>query len=388
MRLVPSIGLILNVVLAGGAGCGWSSALFEPNAAGTDGGAPDDAGAAPPEIRNRAIAIAVGRLHVCAILDDHKVKCWGSNDSGELGLGDTKDRGLDSTTMGNNLPTVDLGTGRTAKSLTAGVYTTCAILDDDTLKCWGRGAYATPNFTDSTGNIGDEPGEMGDHLKPIDLGPGRRPVAVATGFGETGVALDEGSFVFWSNGSSTKVPPVADGARVVQLVSATWTVGLFDDGSVRQISDVWPPGLKPLDLAGREASFLGGSRDGYCAIPSGGGALCTFVIPPLPTSASVVAVAITEYGHACGLDAAGAATCWNIEAHPEWGDTESGSAVGVPLDQPVKSMGAGDYNACALLADGTVKCWAIDGTYPLSLGGSVSTSTGWPAVDLGTRPNP
>jgi hypothetical protein len=100
-----------------------------------------------------------------------------------------------------------------------------------------------------------------------------------------------------------------------------------------------------------------------------------------------VAIAITEYEHACGLDAAGVVTCWNIQPHLQWEDNAVGT-VRVPLGQAATAIGAGDYNGCALLADGTVKCSAIDGTYPLSLGGSVATSTGWPAVDLGTRPAP
>ena len=32
---------------------------------------------------------------------------------------------------------VNLGSGRTAKAISAGYQHTCAILDDDTLKCWG-----------------------------------------------------------------------------------------------------------------------------------------------------------------------------------------------------------------------------------------------------------
>jgi uncharacterized cupin superfamily protein len=72
----------------------------------------------------------------------------------------------------------------------------------------------------------------------------------------------------------------------------------------------------------------------------------------------------------------------------EWVDFVSGNATHLPLGQPARSIGAGDYNGCALLADGTVKYWAIDGTLPSALGGSVVTPTGWPAVDLGTRPSP
>jgi len=374
----PSIGLILSVVLAAAAGCG---------AVEGDSGTANDGGATPPATRNRAIAIAVGRLHTCALLEDHHVKCWGDNSSGELGLGDLKDRG-DPTTMGDNLPTVDLGTGRTAKSLTAGVYSTCAILDDDEVKCWGREFFATPNPTE--GNLGDEPGEMGDHLKPIDLGPARRPVAVAIGFGETCVSLDDGSSLCWSGGPSTKMATVGDDARVVQLACAPFAVALFDDGSVRQVSSTWPSGLKPIDLSGGQASFLTGSRMGYCAVLRGGGTPCTFdaSIPSPPTDASVVALAVTEDGHACALDSAGAVRCWpslSTGAPPSATPIDQDTAL-VQLGQPATALGAGDYTVCALLADGSVKCWAIDGVFAAALGGSVATSTAWPAVDLGTRP--
>jgi len=40
-----------------------------------------------------ASRIAAGRNHTCAILDSGAVKCWGHNDSGQLGLGDSVDRG-------------------------------------------------------------------------------------------------------------------------------------------------------------------------------------------------------------------------------------------------------------------------------------------------------
>ena len=95
--------------------------------------------AAPPSSGSplRALAISTGMQHTCALLDDHRIKCWGENSYGELGLGDTRSRGAAASEMGNALPFVDLGTGRTAIAVSAGKYHTCAILDDGSVKCWG-----------------------------------------------------------------------------------------------------------------------------------------------------------------------------------------------------------------------------------------------------------
>ena len=68
------------------------------------------------------------------------MKCWGNNGAVELGLGDTANRGDKPGEMGDNLPAVDLGAGRTATAISAGDVHTCAPLDNGTLKCWGGNA--------------------------------------------------------------------------------------------------------------------------------------------------------------------------------------------------------------------------------------------------------
>ena len=99
-------------------------------------------------------------------------------------MGDTNDRGdgLDEaggdltdplTEIGDNLPAIDLGSGRSARMIFAGGSNTCAILDNDELKCWGPN-IGVGNQAGQLGQgddeaRGDGPNEMGDNLLPIEL---------------------------------------------------------------------------------------------------------------------------------------------------------------------------------------------------------------------------
>jgi alpha-tubulin suppressor-like RCC1 family protein len=117
--------------------------------------------------------VAAGHGHTCAILDDDTLKCWGRNDVGQLGLADTTNRGLGGSDMGDALPAVDLGAGRKpiALGLSATGTHTCAVLDDRSLKCWGWNSHGQLGRGD-TSNVGGAMGDMGDALLPIDLGTG------------------------------------------------------------------------------------------------------------------------------------------------------------------------------------------------------------------------
>ena len=101
-----------------------------------------------------ARAIEAGDNHTCAILDNESVKCWGANASGQLGLGHTNIRGDNSSLMGDNLLAVDLGSDRTAKAIAAGYAHTCAILDNSLVKCWGSNTSGQLGLGD-TDNRGD-----------------------------------------------------------------------------------------------------------------------------------------------------------------------------------------------------------------------------------------
>ena len=151
-------------------------------------------------------AVATGAAHTCAILDTGAVKCWGDNASGKLGLGDTIDRGDMAGQMGAVLPAVDLGTGRTATAIAAGGNHTCAILDTGAVKCWGENGSGQLG-QGNTADRGDGPGEMGDNLAPIDLGTGRTATAIAAGAGHTCAVLDDGDIKCWGQNGSGQLGP-------------------------------------------------------------------------------------------------------------------------------------------------------------------------------------
>ena len=72
--------------------------------------------------------IATTATHTCAILANGKIKCWGFNYNGELGNGTTED---------SNLPVEVTGIDNAEKLYLGGYYTSCALLEDKTIKCWG-----------------------------------------------------------------------------------------------------------------------------------------------------------------------------------------------------------------------------------------------------------
>ncbi len=142
--------------------------------------------------------ITAGKSHTCAIVDGGTVKCWGANTDGQLGLGDTNHRGDNPAEMGDQLPTVNLGTGRTAVAISSGGSHTCALLDNHTVKCWGSNAFGQLGLGD-TNNRGDDPGEMGDQLPAVNLGTGRTAVAISSGTEQTCALLDNHAVKCWGD---------------------------------------------------------------------------------------------------------------------------------------------------------------------------------------------
>ena len=82
-----------------------------------------------PEERS-AVSLSVGAQHSCAVLDNASLVCWGWNGYGTIG---------DNTTTNAHVPVfVELPNGAKVIDVDAGIHHTCAVLENQTVNCWGR----------------------------------------------------------------------------------------------------------------------------------------------------------------------------------------------------------------------------------------------------------
>jgi alpha-tubulin suppressor-like RCC1 family protein len=151
-----------------------------------------------------ASGLSVGFFHACAKLDNGQLKCWGSNSAGQLGQGDIMNRGTTPAQMGDNLAAINLGTGRTVKSISVGQEFNCAQLDNDALKCWGNSFYGQLGYG-NTQKLGDAQNEMGDNLMAVDLGAGRTAKVLGVGSEHVCALLDNGKVKCWGANISAQL---------------------------------------------------------------------------------------------------------------------------------------------------------------------------------------
>jgi hypothetical protein len=364
----------------------------------------------------RAISLSVGDVDVCVILEDHKVKCWGLGGEGELGYGDTKARGGLPEDMGDALPTVNLGTGRTAQQISVGHYGACALLDDGSVKCWGS----------FIGLLEVWHNQMGDALHALPVPKGRRVVSITSGYNFPIGVLDDGSGVVWSDGQA-KIPDFHTTSRIKQLaLGHHQTVVLFENGTSTLMWDPLAALPAPSLPFGSPAISVTGDQAVVCARLADGHVACDNGQQLFPAAiADTLALAMGVNAPTCALMNNGVVRCWrgdtlgcnvNDPGLTYWCDgkakDDSGGAD-VRLPQPAVAIGAGEWSACALLPDGSVWCWGSlaeradpyvpdspfqasqgeDESHDPWLGGTVAVTTdatgrhvyaGWRAIDLGT----
>lgn len=273
-----------------------------------------------------AVHITAGTFHTCALLDNHKVRCWGTaldsatvgEPGGVLGLGNNETVGDDETP--GSVPTVDLGIGRTAVQVEAGSHHTCALLDNGAVRCWGDAGYGALGLNLGFGTseeIGDD--ETPGSQPVVNLGSGRTAMQLATGEDTTCAVLDNGRLRCWGYGS---------------------------DGRLGQ-----GDGLGGLD------SWIGDDETPASA-------------PPIDLGLGRTALSVTTgNGHTCAILDNRRVRCWGTDDSGQVGLALTPVVVGRdevpgavdPVDlgagRTVLAITAGKYHTCASLDDGHVRCW-------------------------------
>jgi alpha-tubulin suppressor-like RCC1 family protein len=132
--------------------------------------------------------ISVGRLHTCVRMTDNTARCWGFNDSGELGDGTTTDH----LRQVKVLNVAGTGPQTNITQIVAGYYHTCARITDGTARCWGFNA---------DGELGD--GTKIDHSRPVRVlngrgtGPLQRVTEITVGAHHSCARIADGTARCW-----------------------------------------------------------------------------------------------------------------------------------------------------------------------------------------------
>lgn len=298
--------------------------------------------------------LATGASATCALSQTGQVKCWGGNANGELGLGDTIKRGDSPGELGCRLLTVDLGE-HVATAIAGGFNHFCAILDDETVRCWGYNRYGQLGLGDVR-NRGDESGQMGGALSAVDLGASG-VVEIAAGAHHTCARFASGAIKCWGRNHVGQLGLGDKLNRGDGVIESPCDAGPGIDGA---LGCEMGAALPFVDL-GLDAGADGGAEDGA-----------------LGQVTSLVAGAY----HNCVVLSGAHLKCWGYNASGQLGleDTanrgDGPNEMGVSLPtvhmEPSVALAARNAFNCALSATGQIICWGSNGNGQLGVGDTVN----------------
>ena len=311
-----------------------------------------------PSLTSGVTAISTGYNHACAIVADGKLKCWGENKDGQLGVGNLVD-----SSVPVDVP--DVGTGVIAVS--AGLRSTCAITSSGLVKCWGA---------NSAGQLGN--GTKTPSLVPTDVvNLGSSAIAITVGFSYACAVTSAGALKCWGlddfltlgndrtdsvgiNPFSHSLPVNVTGLNSsVIAVSASYdhTCALIAGGLMK----CW--GYNGLGQLGNGSNQV---SDGFRQVVRVSG----YPIDVLRLEA--VAAISLGFQFSCALSSQGGAKCWGRNSSGELG-SGSGNFSLVPRDvtglaSDMVGVSAGLQHACGVSQAGGLKCWGLNSAGQLGNG--------------------
>lgn len=243
--------------------------------------------------------IAVGRLHGCALRDDGRVACWGSNYFGQLG--DDTARGCSKTPVQRREEPGFVPLVSAVEAIAMGDTGTCVRLSTGTVRCWGKVGFPRALGVETRCKAATFDGL--DQVKQVVVGS------------HHGCALrEDGSVYCWGT-------------------NAIGQLGVMRDGTA---------------LTGQGGGGSGENSSGP--------------FPPVKVATIDDAVELSSFGraHSCALRRSGQVVCWGRNVEGQLGDgttTNRFAPVSVVGLDDATAIATGYDFSCALRRSGRVACW-------------------------------
>ena len=296
----------------------------------------------------RAVQLAIGNSHSCARLGDATIRCWGSNDDGQLGDRTKTDRHHPVETSATDV--VDVQVNDTM---------TCVLHANRMAECAGKvGVLDTTMLPHKLSDVESvwmqstsfrvlrrgHPTRRGGVFDGIDAGSARA-VDAAIGLAasdEFGCILDRAGYV-WCLGTNDHGEVgngfVSPSVQALSLVPRLHHVAQIATGSE----------FACARLADATVACWGKNDDGQL----GDGTRIDRLVPTRVVGLTDVAMISLAAATACALRRDGSVWCWGFSYV---GQTRSPLLQRVAIDRVV-SISAAGMHVCALKADGSIACW-------------------------------
>ena len=355
------------------------------------------------DIGGKAIAIAAGGAHTCAILADGKIVCWGANDRGQLGRGTLVPTG---DVKPVSPPDANVTLWKAAEVITAGTSFTCAGvtegsangLPDRRFFCWGENVARQCGTEKTNGQPTAIPSlvtQSGDD----NAAPGLDGYTISSGdeFACAGIYGAAGAAVF--------TLPVCWGSRAVGQIGTPPVPGGFDvnpqhapssnpDGGSGATFGLFKPGLlatgavhgcfriEQANVTPIELKCFGANTDGQTGSPTAGAR----PVEKVPGFDATSVTALAAGGRNTCVVVNGQVQCIGANELGQLGrgsfDTKANPVfANAVLPPSASAISVGPTHTCAVLGTvagqkGQVACWGANESG--QLGDGLDIDVGYP----------
>ena len=343
-----------------------------------------------------AVEVASAYSHVCALTANHKVMCWGSGNSGQLGDGTAAQDHRRAT------PIAVIGLADVA-ALSLYGKTSCARRVDGSVWCWGSVSQPL---------LGQPPGSGLESPVPTKLGPAKDLIAFSTAGGTACGVTKSGTVQCWGSRNYGLVPPHKSSGSQPEPQAMTglgtsialsmihnlacaldehgvlrcWgqnhygqlgrgTFGAVHDKAGAPTIDGGAKGL----WMGRQSACIRDAADATrcwgrgIGLGFGDGVLADFAAPTTTTLGAGTlgydSLGPAASSHRCVVKADGSVWCWGGNQsgqlmnglQSQTGDPPTLQHVKATLSDKAVQVAVGSNFSCARLADGKVRCYGGNG---------------------------